>query len=55
MALGRTDLMIGVSGPKFETEADFEVHLAVAFQKSQKMCKQLDFRSKHLVGESFWF
>ena len=33
MIFGRTDLRRGVSGAKFEWQADFEVRLAVAPQK----------------------
>ena len=46
MILGRTDLRIGVSGPKFDAESDFEVHLAIAHQKPGQNCKKLFFRSK---------
>ena len=43
---GRTDLRRGVSGAKFNAEADFEVRLAVALQKPSKNCEKLVFRSK---------
>ena len=49
MILGRTDLRIGVSGPKFDAEADFEVRLVVALQKSPRNCKKLHFRCKQIV------
>ena len=41
MIFGRTDLRIDVSGAKFHAGSDFEVHLAVAFQKpGQNSAKQ---------------
>ena len=33
---GRTELWISLSGAKFDEEADFEVRLAVAFQKTSE-------------------
>ena len=45
MFWGCTDLRIGVSGSKFNAEADFEVRFAVALQKSGQHCEKLIFRS----------
>ena len=46
MILGRTDLRIGVSGPKFDAEVDFEFHMAAALQKSPKIAKNWIFDKK---------
>ena len=43
MILGRTDLRIGVSGAKFDAEADFEVRLAVAPPKLGQIDEKLIF------------
>ena len=45
MISGRTDLRIGVSGAKFDAEADFEIRLAVAPQKPCRNDAKLIFRS----------
>ncbi len=47
MIFGRTDLRTGVSGAKFDGEADFEVHLAVAPQKPDKNREKHNFRFKN--------
>ena len=49
MILGRTDLRIGVSGAKFDVEADFEVCLPLAPLKSQVHCETQHFQLKLLV------
>ena len=46
MIFGRTDLRKGVSGAKFDGQADFEVRLAVAPQKPDQFNQKLIFRSK---------
>ena len=43
---GRTDFRKGVSGAKFDGQADFEVRLAVAPQKPRRICKKLPKISK---------
>ena len=40
MILGHTDLRTSVSKVKFDEEADFEVRLAVAPQKSCEKCEK---------------
>ena len=39
---GRTDLKIGLSEAKFDAEADFEVRLAIALQKSCVLDEKLN-------------
>ena len=46
MIFGRTDLRKGVSGAKFDAEADFEVRSAVALQKPGQNIETLKFRSE---------
>ena len=46
MIFGRTDLRKGVSGAKFDGEADFEVRSAVALQKPGQNNEKLKFRSE---------
>ena len=41
MILGRTDLRIGVSGAKFDPEADFEVRLPPAPPKPRENIEKL--------------
>ena len=53
MFLGCTDLRIGVSGSKFNAEADFEVRFAVALQKSGQNSEKLIFRSKNFAEKNF--
>ena len=40
---GRTELRIGPSKAKFDARLDFQVHLAVALQKPDKKCEELNF------------
>ena len=53
MILGRTDLRTDVSGAKFDAEADFEVHLAIAHQKPSQNCKKLFSLSENFAN-LFW-
>ena len=53
MNFGRTDLRKGVSGAKFDGQADFEVRLAVAPQKYSKNSKKLKFRSENFAKKVF--
>ena len=48
-----TDLRIGVSGSKFNAEADFEVRFAVALQKSGQNGEKLIFRPKFSPKKNF--
>ena len=49
MILGRTDLRKGVSGAKFDGQADFQVRLAVAPRKPGQNSEKLIFRSKKIA------
>ena len=51
---GRTDLSRSLSRAKFDAEADFEVHLAVARQNSHQIDEKLNFRSKNFAEKNFW-
>ena len=53
MIFGRTDLRISVSKAKFDEEADFEVHSAVARQKPRQISEKQKFRSKSFVENLF--
>ena len=53
MIFGRADLRIRVSEAKFDAQADFEVHFAVASQKHRKNMVKLHFRSEHFVDFFF--
>ena len=50
MIYGRTNLRKGVSGAKFDAEADFEVRSAVALQKPGQNSEKLKFRFGILLG-----
>ena len=51
MIPGRTDLRIGISGAKFDTEADFEVHLRLAPPNLAKnKISDQNFSSKNISG-----
>ena len=43
---GRTDLWIGLSGAKFDEEADFEVRSAVGAQKPRQISENRNFGSE---------
>ena len=45
----RTDLSLSLSKAKFDEQADFEVHLAVALQKPRQIDKKRDFRSENFA------
>ena len=51
---GRTDLRIGVSGSKFDAEADSQLRFAVAPQKHSKSYEKLIVRSKNFANICFW-
>ena len=53
MIFGRTDLRKGVSGAKFDAEADFEVSSAVALQKPGQNSEKLKFRSENFAENFF--
>ena len=53
MNFGRTDLRKGVSGAKFDGQADFEVRLAVAPQNPGQNDEKLIFRSENFADENF--
>ena len=53
MIFGRTDLRKGVSGAKFDAEADFEVRSAVALQKPGQNSEKLKFRSENFAENFF--
>ena len=50
----RTELRTCVSGAKFDGQADFEVHLTVAPQKTSKNNKDVKFRSKFLTEKKMF-
>ena len=54
MIFGRTDLRKGASRAKFDGQADFEVHLAVAPQKPSQNSEKLIYRSKNFVDFVFF-
>ena len=54
MISGRTDLRTGVSGAKFDAEADFEVRLPLAAPKPRKNSEKRIFRLKIWI-ENFVF
>ena len=49
---GRTDLRISLSETKFDAEADFDAHLAVAPPKSHQIDEKLIFQSK-IIADFF--
>ena len=53
MISGRTDLRTGVSGAKFNAEADFEFRLPLAAPKPRKNSEQRIFWS-NFCAEIFW-
>ena len=53
MIFGCTDLRKGVSGAKFDAEADFEVRRAVALQKPGQNSEKLKFRSENFAEKKF--
>ena len=55
MIFGRTDLRIGVSRPNFDAESDFEVRLAVVFQKPKKNSEKLRFWFENFIFIFFRF
>ena len=52
--LVRTDLRIGVSGAKFDAEADFEVRLPLAPPKPREICEKRKLQSEIFVKKSFF-
>ena len=54
MIFGRTDLRKGVSGAKFDGQADFEIRLALAPPKPGQKSKKLRFRSEKFAKKHFW-
>ena len=53
MIFGRTDLRKGVSGAKFDGQADFEIRLALAPPKPGQNSKKLKFRSENFAKKRF--
>ena len=53
MIFGRTDLRISVSKAKFDEEADFEVHSAVARQKPRQISEKRKFRSENFAKKNW--
>ena len=51
MIFGRTELIISLFKAKFDEEADFDVHSAVALQKSRQFREKQSFRSKFFVEQ----
>ena len=49
MIFGRTDLRKGVSGAKFDGQADFEIRLALAPPKPSQNSKKLKFQSENFA------
>ena len=49
----RTDLSLSLSKAKFDEQADFKVHSAVALQKPRQIDKKLDFRSENFAEKNF--
>ena len=53
MNFGRTELIISVSKAKFDEEADFEVHSALARQKPRQISEKRKFWSENFAQTIF--
>ena len=53
MIFGRTDLRIGLSGAKFDAEADFDVRFTAASPNPRQISEKQNFRSEIFAEKNF--